>query len=36
VQQGDLITVRGKGRLEVGEVVITKKERYRIQLTRFQ
>ncbi|GBF81737.1 photosystem II S4 domain protein [Aphanothece sacrum] len=36
VASGDLITVRGKGRLEVGEVVITKKERYRIQLTRFQ
>ncbi|MEA5536697.1 photosystem II S4 domain protein [Crocosphaera sp. XPORK-15E] len=36
VQQGDLITVRGKGRLEVGEVAVTKKERYRIQLTRFQ
>ncbi|MEA5512121.1 photosystem II S4 domain protein [Crocosphaera sp. UHCC 0190] len=36
VQQGDLITVRGKGRLEVGEVAVTKKERYRVQLTRFQ
>ncbi|MEM8780398.1 MAG: photosystem II S4 domain protein [Cyanobacteria bacterium P01_G01_bin.49] len=36
VQSGDLITVRGKGRLEVGEVAITKKERYRVQLTRFQ
>jgi photosystem II S4 domain protein len=36
VQPGDLITVRGKGRLEIGEVAVTKKERYRIQLTRFQ
>ena len=36
VKSGDLITVRGKGRLEVGEVAITKKQRYRIQLTRFQ
>jgi photosystem II S4 domain protein len=36
VQPGDLITVRGKGRLEVGEVAVTKKERYRVQLTRFQ
>ncbi|ACK66845.1 photosystem II S4 domain protein [Rippkaea orientalis PCC 8801] len=36
VQSGDLITFRGKGRLEVGEVAVTKKERYRIQLTRFQ
>lgn len=36
VEPRDLITVRGKGRLEVGEVAITKKQRYRIQLTRFQ
>ncbi|HAC64746.1 MAG TPA: photosystem II S4 domain protein [Cyanothece sp. UBA12306] len=36
VQSGDLITFRGKGRLEVGEVAITKKQRYRINLTRFQ
>ena len=34
VQTGDLIAIRGKGRLEVGDVAITKKERYRIQLTR--
>ena len=31
---GDLIAIRGKGRLEIGEVSITKKERYRVQLTR--
>ncbi|WP_267383582.1 photosystem II S4 domain protein [Cyanobacterium sp. uoEpiScrs1] len=36
VESGDLIIVRGKGRLEVGEVTITKKQRYRIQLTRLQ
>ena len=36
VDSGDLIAVRGKGRLEVGEVSITKKQRYRVQLTRFQ
>lgn len=36
IESGDLIAVRGKGRLEVGEVAITKKQRYRIQLTRFQ
>ena len=36
VNLGDLIAVRGKGRLEVGEVSITKKQRYRVQLTRFQ
>ncbi|ACK73132.1 photosystem II S4 domain protein [Gloeothece citriformis PCC 7424] len=35
IQSGDLISVRGKGRLEVGEVAVTKKERYRIQLTRY-
>jgi photosystem II S4 domain protein len=36
VKPGDLIAVRGKGRLEVGEVGITKKQRYRIELTRYQ
>jgi photosystem II S4 domain protein len=35
VKPGDLIAIRGKGRLEVGEVSITKKERYRVGLTRF-
>lgn len=35
VQPGDLISMRGKGRLEVGEVAVTKKQRYRVQLTRF-
>ena len=35
VKSGDLIAIRGKGRLEVGEVAVTKKERYRIQLTRY-
>ena len=35
VKSGDLIAVRGKGRLEVGEIAVTKKERYRVQLTRF-
>lgn len=35
VKAGDLIAVSGKGRLEVGDVMVTKKERYRIQLTRF-
>ncbi|MGB3571067.1 MAG: photosystem II S4 domain protein [Phormidesmis sp.] len=34
VQSGDLIAIRGKGRLEVGEMNITKKQRYRVQLTR--
>jgi photosystem II S4 domain protein len=35
VETGDLIAIRGKGRLEIGEVVITKKQRYRVQLTRW-
>ncbi|MEB3312498.1 MAG: photosystem II S4 domain protein [Snowella sp.] len=35
VKSGDLITFRGKGRLEVGEIAVTKKERYRVQLTRY-
>ena len=36
LQSGDLISVRGKGRLEIGEVSVTKKQRYRIQLTRYK
>lgn len=36
VASGDLIAVRGKGRLEVGEVQITKKQRYRVDLVRYQ
>ena len=35
VKPGDLIAIRGKGRLEVGEVAVTKKDRYRVHLTRF-
>nr|WP_290225008.1 photosystem II S4 domain protein [Trichocoleus desertorum] len=35
LKPGDLVAIRGKGRLEVGEVAVTKKDRYRIQLTRF-
>ncbi len=35
VKSGDLIAIRGKGRVEVGEVAVTKKDRYRIQLTRW-
>ncbi|AFZ34179.1 photosystem II S4 domain protein [Stanieria cyanosphaera PCC 7437] len=36
VKAGDLISVSGKGRLEVGEVAVTKKQRYRINLVRFK
>lgn len=35
LKPGDLVAIRGKGRLEVGDVAVTKKERYRVQLTRF-
>ena len=35
LKSGDLIAIRGKGRLEVGEIAVTKKERYRVQLTRY-
>jgi photosystem II S4 domain protein len=36
VKSGDLISVSGKGRLEVGEVAVTKKQRYRINLVRYK
>ena len=36
IKSGDLISMRGKGRLEVGEVMVTKKQRYRIKLTRYK
>jgi photosystem II S4 domain protein len=35
IKAGDLISMRGKGRLEIGDISLTKKERYRINLTRF-
>jgi photosystem II S4 domain protein len=35
LKAGDLVAIRGKGRLEVGEITITKKERYRVNLTRY-
>jgi len=35
VKSGDLIAIRGKGRLEVGEVAVTKKDRFRVNLTRY-
>lgn len=36
VKEGDLIAVRGKGRLEIGEVSTTKKQRYRVNLVRYK
>jgi len=35
VESGDIISLRGKGRVEVGEVSETKKGRFNIDLTRF-
>ncbi|MEH1848284.1 MAG: photosystem II S4 domain protein [Nostoc sp.] len=35
VKSGDLIAIRSKGRLEIGEIAVTKKDRYRVQLTRY-
>ena len=34
LKAGDLVAIRGKGRLEIGEIAVTKKERFRVQLTR--
>ncbi len=34
LKSGDLVAIRGKGRLTIGEIMITKKERYRVQMTR--
>lgn len=36
VKAGDLISVRGKGRLEIGDIAVTKKQRYRINLVRYK
>ncbi|MEM1367276.1 MAG: photosystem II S4 domain protein [Cyanobacteria bacterium P01_H01_bin.15] len=36
LQTGDLVTYRGKGRLAIGDINVTKKSRYRIELTRYQ
>ncbi len=35
VKSGDLIAIRGKGRLAIGDVSVTKKQRYRVALTRY-
>ncbi len=36
IKAGDLVSVRGKGRLEIGDVSVTKKQRYRINLVRYK
>jgi photosystem II S4 domain protein len=35
LKSGDSISIRGKGRLTIGEITVTKKERYRVSLTRY-
>ncbi len=35
LKSGDLVAVSGKGRLAVGDIAITKKNRYRVLLTRY-
>ena len=35
VESGDVISLRGKGRVEVGEVTTTKKGSFNVQLTRY-
>ncbi len=35
VNSGDLIAIRGRGRVQVGEISTTKKGRYRVELTRY-
>lgn len=35
LKTGDLVAIRGKGRLAIGEIMVTKKERYRVQLTKY-
>jgi photosystem II S4 domain protein len=35
LKSGDLVVLAGKGRLSIGEIATTKKDRYRVQLTRF-
>ena len=35
LKSGDLVVLAGKGRLAIGEIAVTKKDRYRVQMTRF-
>ncbi|CAN0176062.1 unnamed protein product, partial [Ectocarpus fasciculatus] len=34
VREGDVVTVRGKGRVEIGDITVTKKGRYKINMCR--
>lgn len=35
LKEGDIVTVRGKGRLEINEVEVTSKGKFRVKLTKF-
>eukprot|EP00271_Cylindrocystis_brebissonii_P019923 TRINITY_DN6346_c0_g1_i1.p1 TRINITY_DN6346_c0_g1~~TRINITY_DN6346_c0_g1_i1.p1 ORF type:complete len:353 (-),score=43.34 TRINITY_DN6346_c0_g1_i1:389-1447(-) len=35
LKTGDMVSVRGKGRIQVGDITMTKKGRYSVELTRF-
>jgi photosystem II S4 domain protein len=35
LKTGDIVSVRGKGKLEIGEVVVTRKERFRVTVVRY-
>ena len=35
IKEGDMITVRGKGRLEINTVEVTSKEKFRVKMTKF-
>lgn len=35
LQARDLVAIRGKGRLQIGDIAVTKKQRYRVNLTRY-
>lgn len=34
VKEGDVVTIRGKGRVEVTDITVTKKGRYKIDMSR--
>lgn len=36
IKSGDLVSFSGKGRIEIGEVAVTKKQRYRVHITRYK
>ena len=35
LKEGDVVSIRGKGRLEIGEVGTSKKDRFVVKMTRY-